>query len=129
MPLLLGCRSSARAESPDQRDTHGMAAAHLLLEEFERRETGDPGSPGSFWCPGQREGTGREVGEPKLPLLSCPAALPESCPQARGPVSPAGELGCPVRLRLEHPPRLTPAVCPATAPSAPGSCRKRGEAA
>ena len=106
MPLLLGCRSSARAESPDQRDTHGLAAAQLLLEELERRETGDPGSLGSFWCPVQREGTGREVGEPKLPLLSCPAAVPESCPQARGHVSPAGELCSPVRLRLEHPPAL-----------------------
>ena len=129
MPLLLGWRSCARGQSPRQRDTHGLAAAQLLLEEFERRQTGHSGSLGSFWWAVQREGTGREVGEPKLPLLSCPAAVPESCPQARGHVSPAGELCCPVRLRLEHPPRLTPAVCPATAPSAPGSCRKRGEAA
>ena len=129
MPLLLGCRSSARAERPEQRDTHGMAAAHLLLEELDGWEAGDPGSLGSFWCPVEREGRGREVGEPKVPLLSCAAALPESCPQARGHVSPAGELCCPVRLRLEHPPRLTPAVCPATAPSAPASCRKSGEAA
>ena len=65
MPLLLGWRSSARGQSPRQRDTHGMAAAQLLLEEFERRQTRHSGSLGSFWWAVQREGTGRELGEPQ----------------------------------------------------------------
>ena len=98
MPLLLGWRSSARGQSPRQRDTHGMAAAQLLLEEFERRQTRHSGSLGSFWWAVQREGTGRELGEPQgaSSLLSgssareLPAAAGAPLPRRGAAFPPSG---------------------------------------
>lgn len=78
-------------------------------------------------CPGK--GQGESWVSPKLPLLSCQAALPESCPQPQGHLSPRWGAVFPRTAAPGASPRLTPAVCPPTAPSAPGSCRKRGERA
>ena len=107
MALLLGCRSSARGQGPEQRDTHGVAAAQLLLQELDGCQMGDAGSLASFWCPVHREGRGRELGEPQA--VSC--LLSGSCARellaATGAPSPAG--GCvppSVQLLLEHPPGL-----------------------
>ena len=61
-------------------------------------------APSGVLCSGKGQGGSRL--SPKLPLLSCRAALPDSCPQLRGHLSPAGELCSPIWLRLEHPPGL-----------------------
>ena len=61
-------------------------------------------APSGGLCSGK--GQGESWGSPKAPLLSCQAALPESCPQPRGPLSPGGELRSPGRLRPQHPPAL-----------------------
>ena len=129
MPLLLGWRSSARGQSPRQRDTHGMAAAQLLLEEFERRQTRHSGSLGSFWWAVQREGTGRELGEPQGASSLLSGSSARELPAAAGAPLPRRGAAFPRPAAPAASPRLTPAACPPTAPSAPGSCRKRGEAA
>ena len=75
------------------------------------------------------KGQGESWVSPRLPLRSSQAALPESCPQAQGHLSPHWGAVIPHPAVPGASPRLTPAVCPPTAPSAPGSCRKRGERA
>lgn len=112
MPLLLSSRTSARGQSPD---THGMAAASQVTWALF--------APSGVLCTGK--GQGDSWVSPKLHLLSCQAALPESCPQLREHLYPAGEPYSPVQLYLQASPRFTPAMCPLTAPSAPRNCRKR----
>ena len=97
MSLQLGWGSGAQAQSPEQGDT--LTA-----------QPGSTPSPGLSWMGHRSLGPpwSCEEGESwvtaKLPLLSCQAALPESCPQLQGRLSPAGELCSPVRLLLKHSP-------------------------
>ena len=53
-----------------------------------------------------RKGKIKSWVSPKPLILSCQAALPQSCRQLWVSFSPAGELCSPIRLRLEHPPGL-----------------------
>lgn len=118
-------RLSCSGQSPAQRDAHGMAVTQLLLQELERWPMCHLGSPGSSRCLVQWEGPGAESWvSPKLPLLSRQAALPARCPQPQG-TSPQLGAGSPRSSVLAVSPRLTPAACPATAPSAARSCGKR----
>ena len=107
MGLLLGCRSSAWGQGPEQRDTHGVAAAQLLLQELDGCETGDVGSRASFWCPVHREGRGRELGEPQAVSCLLSGSCARELPAAPGAPSPAGGCVPPwAQLLLEHAPGL-----------------------
>ena len=61
-------------------------------------------APSGVLCTGK--GQGESWVSPKLPLLSCQAALGKSCPQLRRHLSPAGELCSPIWLCLGRPPVL-----------------------
>ena len=85
-------------------------------------------APSGVLCAGKAQG--ESWLSPKPPLLPCAAALPErELPAAAGAPLPSWGAVFPHPAAPAASPRLTPAACPPTAPSAPGSCRKRGEPA
>lgn len=128
--------SAARLEDqcsgtePRARDTHSIvAAAQLLLQVLDGWQARHPGSLISFWCPVQRAGTGRELGQAQAASSLLSGSSARQLPTAAGAPLPSWGEVFPRPAAPGASPRLTPAVCPPTAPSAPGSCGKRGELA
>ena len=106
-----------------------MAAAQLLLQELDRQQTGHSSSVWSFGCPVAQEGTGKELSEPHAASSLLWGSFAQELPAGTGAPLPIWGAMFPHLTVPGAWPRLTPAVCAARAPSAPRSCRKRGEGA
>ena len=113
MPLLLAWKSRVRGLSPDQRDTHGMAAAQLPLKEFDGGHSGHSDSLGSFWCPVPRGGTGRELRELQAASSLLSGSSARELPTAAGAPLPSWGAVFP------HPavPGASPLAYPSSVPS------------
>lgn len=107
MPLGPGARSIAQAQSPQQSDTHCTAAVQLRGQASDAWQAAHSGSRAPVrWQKGRAE----SWVSPKPPVLPCQAAVPDSCPQPQGQLSPAEELCSPVRPLREHPPAAAAAA-------------------
>ncbi len=129
-----------RGQSRDKRDTHGMAAAQLLLQEFDGGQSRHPGSLRSFWLPvhgkGQRKNEPQATSslsskrDPKPPRVP-PRSQAESRAACRAPachvLSPASPPASPCcRGRRSFPSTLIPRL-PKSCPQPWGHLSPAGE--